>query len=161
MKRLLTGVLVGLALTLLPVGASAAGPPTVTESLNGVETGVPPPCTGGSTSPFTGTAQGPLQGVWWASICHTALGMSADILNGTFVLQTPGRRLQGDFLPAQQGVKLTDEHHFWGTCWQHYSVNGPLSNGHFDATLTHYGAYYSGSCHVYSARVSGTATLVV
>ena len=161
MRRLLTGVLVGLALALLPVGASAASPSTITEYLNGVETGIPPPCLGGSTSPFSGTAQGPLQGVWWASICHTALGMSAEILGGDFGLRTPSRLLEGKFLAKQGSVQWKDEGHFWGTCWQHYTVNGLLTNGTFNATLTHYGAYYSGSCHVYSARVSGTATLNV
>jgi hypothetical protein len=160
MKRLLIGVLVGLTLALLPVGASAAT--TITEVLNGVETGVPPPCLGGSTSPFSGTAQGPLQGVWWASICHGGLP-NADIFRGTFTLQTPSRRVVGDFQKSNpeigEGVRLTDEWHFAGACQQHYRVRGPLSNGYFSATLTHYGAYYWGSCHVFSARVSGTALL--
>jgi hypothetical protein len=164
MKRLLTGVLVGLALASLPVGASAATQPYITEYLNGVETGVPPPCVGGSTSPFSGTAQGPLQGIWWASICHGGLP-NADIFSGTFTLQTPSRRVVGDFLKSRpdmgEGVKLTNEWHFAGACQQHYKVLGPLNNGYFNATLTHYGAYYWGSCHVFSARVSGTALLYI
>jgi hypothetical protein len=164
MKRLLTGVLVGLALAMLPVGASAAS--QITEYLNGVETGVPPPCVGGSTSPFSGTAQGSLQGIWWASICHGGLP-NADIFSGTFTLQTPSRQVRGYFQPQQGGVHFTDEWHFAGACQQHYTVRGPLSNtvsglsnGYFNATLTHYGAYYWGSCHVFSARVSGTASLL-
>ncbi|MDQ6793046.1 MAG: hypothetical protein M3075_20720 [Candidatus Dormibacteraeota bacterium] len=164
MKRLLTGVLVGLALALLPVGASAA--PWLTEYLNGVETGVPPNCPGGSSSPFTGTAHGTVQGVWWARICHGDLP-NADILGGTFTLQTPSRRVVGQFqhsrpdTPVREGVWFTDEWHFAGACQQHYKVRGPLSNGYFDGTLTHYGGYYWGSCHVFSASVSGTASLWV
>jgi hypothetical protein len=171
MKRLLIGVLMGLTLALLPVGASAAT--TITEVLNGVETGVPPPCLGGSTSPFSGTAQGDLQGVWWASICHGALP-KADIFSGTFTLRTPSRQVLGFFHYAKYderegtGVRFTDEQHFAGACQQHYSVSGPLgnsvsgpNNGWFWATLTHYGAYYWGSCHVFSARVSGQARLTI
>jgi hypothetical protein len=167
MKRLLTGVLVGLALALLPVGASAA-PGTIHEVLNGVETGVPPPCQGGSTSPFSGTAQGDLQGVWWASICHGPLQPNADISSGTFTLQAASRQVRGYFRPQRDGVHFIDAQHYAGACWQHYSVSGPLSNtvsgspnGSFSAMLTHYGAYYWGSCHVFSARVSGEAWLTI
>jgi hypothetical protein len=158
MKRLLTGLLVGLALALLPSGALAAG--SITESLTGVETGVPPPCRGGSTSPFAGTARGDLQGAWWATICHTPLTPDAEILSGTFRLQTLSRTLQGSFLPSGR-VYFDGEQDFGGVCRQHYTVKGPLSNGSFNAVLTHYGARYGGSCHVYSASVSGTAVLKV
>jgi hypothetical protein len=48
-----------------------------------------------------------------------------------------------------------------GACRQHYAVLGQLNNGLFNATLTHYGAYYGGSCHVFSASVSGYASLNV
>ena len=155
MKRLLTGLLVGLALALLPVVASASQ--TITESLNGVETGIPPPCQGGSTSPFTGTARGDLQGVWWATICHAPLGSSAEILGGTFRLQTLSRTVLGRFVSGS--VTFMNEQDFAGTCRQHYRVLGGLSNGSFNAVLTHYGAHYWGSCHVFSASVSGIAVL--
>jgi hypothetical protein len=88
----------------------------------------------------------------------------ASIFGGTFTLQTPSRRIVGDFQKSRpevkdEGVRKTGEWHFAGACQQHYTVKGPLSNGYFNATLTHYGAYYWGSCHVFSARVSGTALL--
>jgi hypothetical protein len=157
MKRMLTGVLVGLALAMLPVGASASQ--TINVTLNGVETGVPPPCLGGSTSPFAGTARGDLQGAWWATICHTPLGLSAEILSGSFRLQTLSRSLVGSFVRGS--VTFMNEQDFAGACRQHYAVLGQLTNGLFNATLTHYGAYYGGSCHVFSASVSGYASLHV
>jgi hypothetical protein len=154
MKRLLTGALVGLALAMLPVGASAS---QIHVTLNGVETGVPPPCLGGSTSPFAGTARGDLQGAWWATICHTPLGLKAEIQSGSFRLQTLSRTLLGNFTSGS--VTFVNEQDFAGACRQHYAVLGQLTNGVFNAVLTHYGAYYRGSCHVFSARVSGFATL--
>src|SRR2546422_10475858 len=83
-------IAVGLALiALLPTTAFAAS--TATESISGVEIGIPIACgpsgSGDSLSSFGGTASGTINGVWSASVCHSGLsthGVAATISGGRF-----------------------------------------------------------------------------
>src|SRR5213593_2120503 len=83
-------IAVGLALmALLPTTAFAAS--TATESISGVELGIPIACgpsgSGDSLSTFGGAASGTINGVWSASVCHSGLsthGVGATILGGHF-----------------------------------------------------------------------------
>src|SRR3989449_10480985 len=106
-------IAVGLALiALLPTTAFAAS--TATESISGVEIGIPIACgpsgSGDSLSSFGGTASGTINGVWSASVCHSGLsthGVAATISGGRF-------RVSGvagwGFVTASRGVPAAPIH---------------------------------------------------
>lgn len=164
---------VGLALmALAPVTVFAAS--TATESISGVELGIPTPCgpsgSGDSLSAFGGGAAGTINGVWSAGVCHTPLsiapGPTATILGGTFSV-TGFRgfhyvRITGSFVSGSipAGVETDYIVKGVGTCTQVFAVSingtGPST---FAATLEHYGLFFSGSCHVGSATLNGTGHL--
>ena len=160
-------IAVGAALmALTPITAFAA---TADESISGVETGIPTACgaSGYSMSSFAGTAKGSINGVWSTSVCHAELstvrGAKATISGGTFhvsgfrgwsFVSLYGRVLSGSvFLGTETDHAVAGV----GTCTQVFSVslNGTgLST--FNATLVHYGAFFAGTCHVFSATLNGT-----
>lgn len=160
-------IAVGVALmALTPITAFAA---TADESISGVETGIPTACgaSGYSMSSFAGTARGTINGVWSTSVCHaelsTAHGATAAISGGTFHVSGfrgwSYVRLYGNFISGSVG-NGSETHHIVagvGTCTQVFIVNlngtGPSST--FTATLVHYGAFFSGACHVFSATLNG------
>ena len=165
-------VALGLALlALLPTTAFAAS--TANERISGVETGIPSACgpSGSldSISSFAGTASGTINGVWSASVCHTELsigGAAATISGGAY--QVSGFsgwrfvRVSGTFVSGSVGPGTESDHTIKGvgTCTQVFGVNikgtGPAV---FAATLVHYGAFFTGSCHVFSATLNGTGQI--
>ena len=160
----------GLAsLALLPTTALAAS--TGTESISGVETGIPTACgpsgSGDSMSSFAGTASGTINGVWSASVCHSELSIHramATISGGHFrvsgfvhwrYVTTSGIFTSGYIGP---GVETDYVINGVGTCTQVFrlSITG---TGTFTATLVHYGAFFDRSCHVLSATLKGTGLI--
>jgi len=163
---------VGLALlALAPTTVFAA---SASESISGVELGIPTSCgpsgSTDSTSTFGGTATGTINGVWSASVCHTELsiapGPTATISGGTF--RVTGFRgwhyvkIVGGFVSGSipAGVEADYVVNGVGTCTQVFAVRisgtGPST---FAATLTHYGLFFSGSCHVVSATLNGAGQI--
>jgi len=163
-------IAVGLALiALLPTTAFAAS--TATESISGVEIGIPIACglsgSGDSLSSFGGGASGTINGVWSASVCHTGLsthGVAATISGGRFrVSGVAGWRYvsaSGSFVTGSisPGIETDYAVNGVGTCTQVFglSIKG---TGTFTATLVHYGAFFDRSCHVFSATLRGTGQI--
>lgn len=135
----------------------AAAGTTITEHVTGVETSFPTSCSGGSLSTFIGLASGPLTGFWSAAICHTPLDKSASILGGTFVVQSKTTTVRGSFTGGS--VIFASEIDSFGLCIQTFRVSGTLTDGTFNAVLTHYGVRTASGCRVFFATISGTATL--
>jgi hypothetical protein len=131
----------------------------VIERVAGVETSLPTGCSGGSSSSFFGLASGPLIGFWSAAICHTTLDKSATILGGTFVLNSKTATVRGSFTGGS--VFLVGEVDSFGLCIQTFTVSGTLTDGTFNAVLTHYGVRTASGCRVFFATINGTATLTV
>ena len=146
-------------LALLPATALAAG--TYRESVQGVETGFPTTCPGGSLSQFAGTAEGRIDGVFAIAVCHTSLDGSASILGGTYSVSGSQGSLSGAFTGGS--VSLVDAFAYAGglLCEQVYSVSGTLTpaGSTFTGTLVHYGVVASGSCVPYFATITGTAVI--
>lgn len=172
-RKQVLAVAMGIALTaLLPVTAFAAT--TAYESISGVEIGIPTPCgasgSGESKSSFAGTAKGTINGVWSASVCHTALsttpGVTATISGGTFrvsgvrgwtYVSTSGTFTSGSI---SAGVETDYVSQGVGTCIQVFGVGiTGTGSSSFRATLVHYGAFYSGRCHVFAATLNGTGQI--
>jgi len=162
MKRirlLISIVAVGLAL----VPLSAAAGTAYTETVRGVETGLPQSpasCPApNSVSSFAGLATGTLNGGFVISVCHTALGpRGATILGGAFVISNGATTVRGAFAPG--GVVFPPSLQVNGSlCIQRYVVSGGLPSGHFGGKLTHYGFWTGSSCDVFFATISGNATL--
>jgi len=163
-------IAIGLALmALIPTTAFAAS--TATESIAGVELGIPTACgpsgSGDSQSTFGGSASGTIYGVWSASVCHTGLsthGVAATISGGRFsVSGVAGWRyitISGNFVAGSisPGIETDYAVNGVGTCTQVFglSITGA---GTFTATLTHYGAFFDSSCHVLSATLRGTGRI--
>jgi hypothetical protein len=169
MKRAhFVGVSSALILALLPLGALASTP--YSESLFGVETGVPQStatCTAPmSVSPFAGYAHGTITGGFRASICHgplTSAG-SAAILGGVATVSSGRTVVTATFLPGGTITQSGPTAATGAWCVQRYVVVGSLagkSRGTFTARLTHYGYWDGLACHVFFATVSGRATLTV
>lgn len=160
----------GLALmALLPTTALAAS--TATESISGVEIGIPIACglsgSGDSMSSFGGAATGTINGVWSASVCHTGLsthGVAARISGGRFrVSGVAGWRyvtVSGSFVAGSisPGVETDHAVNGVGTCTQVFGLS-ITGTGTFRATLVHYGAFFNSSCHVFSATLRGTGQI--
>ena len=163
-------IAVGLALmALLPTTALAAS--TATESISGAEIGIPIACgpigSGNSLSSFAGAASGTINGVWAASVCHTGLsthGVAATISGGSFrVSGVVGWRYvtaSGSFVGGSisPGVETDYAVNGVGTCTQVFGLR-LTGAGTFTATLVHYGTFFSGSCHVFSATLRGTGQI--
>ena len=163
---------VGLALlALAPITVFAI---SASESISGVELGIPSACgPSGSTdsmSTFGGNATGTINGVWSASVCHTELsiapGPTATISGGIFRV-TGFRgwhyvRIIGSFVSGSipAGVETDNVVKGVGTCTQVFavSINGTGPSA-FAATLKHYGLFFSGSCHVVSATLNGAGQI--
>jgi hypothetical protein len=160
-------IVAGLAsIALLPTTALAAS--SATESISGVETGIPTACgpsgSGDSKSSFAGTASGTINGVWSASVCHSepsVHGVTATISGGSYrvsgfvhwrYVSTSGTFTGGSVGP---GIETDYVIHGVGTCTQVFAVT-ITGTGTFNATLEHYGAYFNNSCHVLSATLKGT-----
>jgi len=162
MKIRLLVLLLGLGLALVPSTAMAAT--TYTESVKGVETGLPQSTAScpapGSVSPFAGIAWGTLDGTFQIAVCHTQLAPSgATIKSGAFTFSNGTTTVSGAFknggkiLPPSLSVS-------GAFCIQKYKVTGGLSPaGHFDGRLTHYGIWTGSACNVFFATISGSATL--
>jgi hypothetical protein len=160
------GIAVGLALmALLPTTAFASS--TATESISGVEIGIPIACgpigSGDSLSSFGGAASGTINGVWSASVCHTGLsthGVAATISSGRFrVSGVAGWRYvtaSGTFAAGSisPGIETDYAVNGVGTCTQVFGLS-ITGTGTFRATLVHYGAFFDKSCHVLSATLRG------
>ena len=163
---------VGIALlALAPTTVFAA---SASESISGVELGIPTPCgPSGSTdsiSTFGGSATGTINGVWSASVCHTELsiapGLAATISGGSY--RVAGFRgwhyvkVVGSFTSGSIPAGIENDHVVKGvgTCTQVFAVSingtGPST---FTATLKHYGLFFSGSCHVVSATLNGVGQI--
>jgi len=162
-------IAVGVALmALVPTTAFAS---TATESISGVEIGIPVACgpsgSGDSLSTFGGAASGTINGVWSASVCHTGLsthGVAATISGGRFrvsglagwrYVAASGIFVGGSISP---GIETDYALNGVGTCTQIFrlSISG---TGTFTATLVHYGAFFNSSCHVLSATLRGTGQI--
>jgi len=118
---------------------------------------------------FSGTAGGPLPGLWSASVLHTPLGgtpQQATIVGGVFGLGTGLELVTGAFT----GGKVVQTGGLTGCTNQTYTVNGTLSNvgvygqahtgtGGFLAVLTHYRYSVFGACVTYGASIKGTVSL--
>jgi hypothetical protein len=163
-------VAVGVAImALTPTTAFAAS--TAVESISGVETGIPTACglagSGDSMSSFAGTTGGDIKGVWSTSVCHAELsiapGASAAITGGAFHVSGfrgwSYVRLYGKFGSGSVSLGTETDHAVAGvgTCTQVFSVNiKGIGSSTFKATLVHYGAFFAGACHVFSATLNGT-----
>jgi hypothetical protein len=163
---------VGIALlALAPTTVLAA---SASESISGVELGIPTACgPSGSTdsmSTFGGGASGTINGVWSASVCHTELsiapGPTATISGGVF--RVSGFRgwhyvaIVGSFVSGSIPAGVENDYLVKGvgTCTQVFAVSikgtGPSN---FVTTLKHYGLFFSGSCHVVSATLNGAGQI--
>ena len=161
---------VGLAL--LALAPSTVFAAFASESISGVELGIPIACgaSGSTDSTFGGNATGTINGVWSASVCHTELsiatGRTATISGGIFrvtgfrgwrYVRIVGSFVWG-FIPA--GVETAYVVKGVGTCTQVFAVNingiGPTP---FAATLKHFGLFFSGSCHIGSATLNGAGQI--
>ena len=156
-------------MALLPTTAFAAS--TAREAISGVEVGIPVPCgpsgSSDSMSSFAGAARGTINGVWSASVCHTALsiipGETATISGGVFQVSGISGwsyvRVSGRFSSGSIGTGTESDYTIKGvgTCTQVFgmSING-TGPSDFAATLVHYGAFFDGTCHVLSATLNGT-----
>jgi hypothetical protein len=160
-------IAVGFALmALLPTTAFAASP--ATESISGVEVGIPIACgSGNSLSTFAGTAGGTINGVWSASVCHTGLsthGAAATISGGGFrVSGVAGWRYvtaSGSFSAGSisPGAETDYAVNGVGTCTQVFVIS-ITGTGTFTATLIHYGTFFNSACHVLSATLRGTGQI--
>jgi hypothetical protein len=161
MKRIYLVGLAAVLLAVLPTAVTAST--TYTESLAGIETGIPTPCgpagSGDSLSPFAGVAFGTLNGTFTGSICHTPLPSATILPGGAFALMSKSTTVSGTFAGGtvmQVGPTGT----FGIFCLQKYAVVGGLSPaGKFGATLMHYGLWDGKTCHVFFATVTGMAIL--
>ena len=162
MKIRLLVLLLGLGLALIPSTAMAAT--TYTESVKGVETGLPQSTAScpapNSVSSFAGIASGTLDGGFQIAVCHTQLTTSgATIDGGAFRFSNGTTTVNGAFksggkiFPPSLSVS-------GAFCIQKYTVTGGLAPaGHFGGTLTHYGFWTGSACNVFFATISGSATL--
>lgn len=108
---------------------------------------------------FLGVATGPLPGQWRVQIAHQPLaaGSRVAITGGTFALHTlSGRTVRG----AVTGGAVTVVARGLGCTNQVYAVDATLSVGHFSGTLTHHRRSILGRCIIYSATISGSASIV-
>ena len=159
--RLLIPV-VALVFALLPSSAFASA--TYTESVFGVETGLPQSTatclTPDSVSSFAGIARGTLNGVFQIAVCHTPLnpsaGTSAAILGGSFTLSNRTTTVHGTFGPGGT-VSWVRTSVIGSLCIQKYDVSGGPEL--FAGTLLHYGHGTASSCNVFFATISGSALL--
>jgi len=162
MKIRLLVLLLGLVLALIPSTAMAAT--TYTESVRGIETGLPQSSSAcpapSSVSPFAGIATGTVIGTFQIAVCHTQLTTSgATIKSGAFTFSNGTTTVNGAFtnggriFPPMLSVS-------GAFCIQTYVVTGGLSPaGHFGGKLTHYGFWTGSACNVFFATISGSATL--
>ena len=150
-------------LTGLIVGLLAA--PLTRVSVIGIETGYPTGCKAGSWGNFVGGERGQINGFWAAQVCHTGLSVfsSAHVLPGGDLHLSRlrgGGRSGGYFLSGAIGVGSEHDLQVNGTggCLQIYDLQGlqTTSGLTFDATLTHYGVFYGGRCHIFFAVLVGS-----
>jgi hypothetical protein len=160
--RLLVSVL-AVGFSLLPSTALASA---YSESVFGVETGIPVPCPAAfasdSLSSFAGIASGTLNGTFQIAVCHTPLvGLSgATILGGTYAVSSGTTTVTGQF--ASGGTVSAPKIIVAGSlCIEKYAVSGSLlpSPGQFLGTLVHYGFSSGISCNVFFATISGSAQI--
>jgi hypothetical protein len=162
MKIRLLVLLLGLGLALIPSSALAAT--TYTESVNGIETGLPQstracPATS-SVSPFAGIATGTIIGTFQIAVCHTQLTTKgATIKSGAFTISNGTTTVNGAF--KYGGKIFPPSLSLSGAfCIQKYKVTGGLwPAGNFAGKLTHYGIWTGSACNVFFATISGSATL--
>jgi len=160
--RLLVSI-IALCLALVPLSAIASTT-TYTESVHGVETGLPQSTQScpnpWSVSPFAGVAAGTLNGGFLIAVCHTPIGPGgATIEGGAFTISNGATTVTGAFAPRGTVVPLSSQ--VTGSlCTQKYFVSGGLlPSGHFGGTLAHYGFWTGSSCNVFFATISAKATL--
>lgn len=162
----------GLALMALIPTAAFAASRTASESISGVEIGIPTACgSGESMSSFAGAARGTINGVWSASVCHAGLsiapGRAAAISGGAFHVSGVAGwkyvRASGTFDSGSidAGTEIDAVLNGVGTCTQVFelSIGKTGTSIFFTATLMHYGAFFAGSCHVVSATLSGAGQI--
>ena len=162
MKIRLLVLLLCLGLAFIPSTAMAAT--TYTESVRGIETGVPQSSIAcqapSSVSPFAGIATGTLVGTFQIAVCHTQLTTSgATIKSGAFTFSNGTTTVSGVF--KRGGTISPPSLSVSGAfCIQKYKVTGDLSPaGNFAGKLTHYGIWTGSACNVFFATISGSATL--
>jgi hypothetical protein len=161
------------SLALVALAPTTVFAASASETISGVELGIPSACSSGSThsmSTFGGSATGTINGVWSASVCHTELsiapGPTATISGGNFrVTGLRGWRyvkVVGSFVSGSipAGIETDYVVKGVGTCTQVFAVSingtGPST---FVATLKHYGLFFTGSCHVVSATLNGAGQI--
>ncbi len=134
--RLLVSI-IALCLALVPLSAIASTT-TYTESVHGVETGLPQSTQAcpspWSVSPFAGIAAGTLNGGFLIAVCHTPIGPGgATIEGGAFTISDGATTVTGAFAPRGTVVPLSSQ--VTGSlCTQKYFVSGGLlPSGHFGA----------------------------
>lgn len=160
--RLLVSIM-ALGLALVPLSAMASTT-TYTESVHGVETGLPQSTKScpspWSVSPFAGVATGILNGGFVIAVCHTPISPSgATIEGGAFTISNGGTTVTGAFKPGGTVSPLSSQVS-GSLCTQKFFVSGGLlPSGHFWGTLVHYGFWTGISCNVFFATISGNATL--
>src|SRR6266550_827128 len=152
---------IALVLALAPTAVLAGT--NYREAVSGIETGYPTSTDScpapNSVSPFSGVAQGTLDGTFEIAVCHTPLNPNADILGGSFVIKSGTTSVAGQFAPGGT-VTLVSESVLAGSCTQTYAASGRLlPAGKFSGTLVHYGSWTGSSCSIFFATISGRALL--
>ncbi len=157
-----------LSLLTASLGVAATAIP---ETVQGVETGaggigyfITPaglqPCSG---SCFSGSAQGPLQGVWSAEVFVQFVGgLPSKVTGGSFYLGSPA---PGTVDPSNSITPGSPIPLGWGLCKQAFTITTNPSlgvTGHValtNVTLTHFGYLSAGGCHAVAATIRGSVTL--
>jgi hypothetical protein len=156
-------VVFGVALWLALVPTAVLASTNYREAVSGIETGYPYSTVScpapNSVSPFSGIAQGTLDGTFQIAVCHTPLNPNAEILGGSFVITSGPTTVTGQF--ARGGsVTLVGQSVLGATCTQTYAASGGLlPAGKFSGTLVHYGLWNGSSCSIFFATISGRAVL--
>jgi hypothetical protein len=123
----------------------------------------------GSWGNFSGAIRGNFDGVWSADVCHTQLSthQSARVLpGGRFGLKGAswGARdgTTGTFVTGEISVGNENDIQIGGRgfCRQTYEMRDVTTTSGliFNATLTHYGSFYDGYCHIFFALFQGNWT---
>jgi hypothetical protein len=142
------------------VGASlvAAAPSSATSTYSARVAGIEVLPITSTLGTFTGVATAPLAGEWRAQILHQPLrtGRTVTITGGSLTMRTlahgkiVGAVDGGSVAVVNPGAHCTD---------QTYAIDAALSVGRFTGTLTHHRRHLFGICLIYSATISGRATL--
>jgi hypothetical protein len=151
MRRLL--VLAATAFAAAARAAAAGGRDAYVDRVVGTEL----PTATSTSGTFVGLATGSLPGSWRVRIEHEPLaaGPRVAVSGGTFVVRSlDGRTVSGRVTDGSVTVRSRGG----GCTAQVYAVDAQLTAGRFRGTLTHHRRSFLGSCLIYAATISGSAT---